>query len=181
MAHDTVMTTAAGALHPRRRVRLDVALVVLAATLAVLGVAIASYLAFENIQSESGVCTITHGCATVQQSKYGKLFGVPVSVPGLALYATLFTAALLWLTNFRSLRSTIAPLAFFASLFGLTFSGYLTYIEGWVLDAWCIYCIASASLMGLLTLTWLTITLRTSRTQPPPSPNRPSQPEHVRS
>ena len=175
MAQNTVMSTAAatGAAQPSRRVRLDSALVVVAATLAVVGVGIAAYLAFENIQSESGVCTITHGCATVQQSKYGKLFGVPVSVPGLLLYGALFTGAVLWLTNFRSLRPTITPLAFFASLFGLTFSGYLTYIEGWVLDAWCIYCIASASLMALLTLTWLTVTLRAARAQSAgPSPTR---------
>ena len=158
LAGRTAETAPAG-----RRLHLNTALVVFAAVLAVVGVGIAAYLAYENIQSESGVCTITHGCATVQQSKYGKLFGVPVSVPGLGLYALLATAAVFWLKDFRAARMTIAPLAFFASLFGLTFSGYLTYVEGWVLDAWCIYCIASASLMALLTLTWLAVTLRISR------------------
>jgi uncharacterized membrane protein len=171
MAHSRAMTdVTAGFARKRRTVQLNFILVVVAATLGGLGIAIASYLAFENLQSQSGVCTITHGCATVQQSKYGKLFGIPVSLPGLGLYALLFTAAILWLRNFRAARATLAPIAFFASLFGLTFSGYLTYVEGWVLDAWCIYCIASASLMAAITLTWLTVSVRLSHSPGPAEP-----------
>ena len=170
MGRSDVMQGSAGAVVPApgRRVRLDVVLVVFAAALALIGVGIASYLAFENLQSQSGVCTITHGCATVQKSKYGKLFGIPVSLPGLLLYAGLLGVAILWLVNYRAARPTFAVLAFFGALFGMTFSGYLTYIEGWVLDAWCIYCIVSASLMTLLFGTWLTVTARQSRTAPVP-------------
>lgn len=130
------------------------ALIVATLVFAIAGAAIASYLAYENLQSRSGVCTITHGCATVQKSAYGKILGVPVSVPGLGLYIALGAAAVGWLANFRGLRDTFSVLACYGALFGFLFSGYLTYVEGFVLDAWCIYCIGSASLMTLLFIAW---------------------------
>lgn len=139
-----------------RGTRGERALIVATLLLTVAGAAIASYLAYENLHNRSGVCTITHGCATVQKSSYGEILGVPVSVPGLALYVALGAAAVAWLTNLRGLRDTVAVLACYGALFGFLFSGYLTYVEGFVLHAWCIYCIGSASLMTLLLLAWAT-------------------------
>ena len=124
---------------------------------ALTGVAIASYLAVENLQGKTGVCTVVHGCQTVQQSRYGKVFGLPVSVPGLVGYVSLAVLALVVLTGFRGLRPPAVASGFYVALFGFLVSCYLTYIEGWVLHAWCIYCIASASLMTLLLLLWSTI------------------------
>jgi uncharacterized membrane protein len=131
--------------------------------LAVCGSLIAAYLAFENLQAESGVCTIAQGCAKVQQSSYGKLLGVPVSVPGLGLYLALGTAGVVWLKDLRGWRPLVTFFAFNGALVGFLFSMFLTYIEGFVLDAWCIYCIVSASLMTLLMLTWLTLVLMARR------------------
>lgn len=137
--------------------RLQKSLAVAAACLAIAGAGIASYLAVENLQGKSGVCTVVHGCQTVQQSAYGKILGIPVSVPGLAMYVLLLVAAVVVVTNARGLRRLATFLAFNGALFGFCFSLYLTYVEGWVLHAWCIYCIASASLMALLFLTWAAI------------------------
>lgn len=121
---------------------------------AVCGVGIAAYLAWENSRGESGVCTIVHGCSTVQQSKWGKVAGVPVSIPGLGLYVLLAGAALVWLTNFQGLRPYAVLVGAFGSLFGFLLSVFLTYLEAYVIDAWCIYCITSASLLTLLLAGW---------------------------
>jgi uncharacterized membrane protein len=51
----------------------------------------------------------------------------------------------------------IALAGFLVTLAGVVFSGYLTAIEAFVLDAWCIYCIASASIMGALFACWLAL------------------------
>jgi uncharacterized membrane protein len=131
--------------------------------LALAGVAIASYLAWENSQGRSGVCTIAHGCETVQKSRYGKLFGVPVSVPGLALYLVLAAAAITWLTNLRGWRPAATAVGFYFALFGFLFSGYLTYLEAFVIDAWCIYCITSASLLTVLLAGWAALFVREAR------------------
>ena len=133
------------------------ALVVVALLLAIAGMGVAGYLAFENVQGKTTVCGVTHGCATVQNSKYAKIVGVPVSVPGFLLYATLAVAAVAWLVDVRGLRPLFTLLAFGSVLFGLMFSAYLTYIEAFVLNAWCVFCVVSALLMAALTATWLAV------------------------
>lgn len=137
-----------------------------ALALAVVGVAMAAYLAAENIQGKaSGICVGSHGCASVQQSEYGKILGIPVSAPGLALYLALAGAAGAWLWNWRGQRDQVAVLAFYAALFGALFSGFLTYLEGWVIEAWCTWCIASAALMSALLMLWLAVFLAALRTR----------------
>lgn len=145
------------------------AAVAVAATflLSLAGAALAGYLVYENAQGQSGVCVISHGCSTVQNSRYGKLAGVPVSVPGFALYAALAVAALLWLRNAAPGRPNITSLAFLGSLFGVLFSGYLTYLEAFVIDAWCIYCITSALLLSAIFLAWAALLAATLRAGPP--------------
>lgn len=151
-AISTVGTATAGA--PRSRLRWQSWLVAGLLALALAGVAVAAYLAWENSQGRSGVCTIAHGCSKVQQSRYGKMMGIPVSVPGLVLYTLLAVAAAAWLADLRGLRPVILVLAFYGALGGFLFSAYLTYLEAFVIDAWCIYCIASALIMTALFLGW---------------------------
>ncbi len=134
-----------------------VALVGTLVALALAGFAIAAYLAWENSRGESGVCTVVHGCSTVQQSKYGKIFGVPVSIPGLGLYTLLVGAGIVWLTDFRGWRQYAILAGAFGAFFGFLFSLFLTYLEAFVIDAWCIYCICSATLLTLLTAGWGTL------------------------
>lgn len=122
--------------------------------LALIGTGIAGYLAVENLQGEAGACTITQGCSTVQKSTYGRFLGVPVSVPGLLLYVALSGAAFAWLRNLGSQRELVTVGAFFGAMFGFGFSAYLTYVEAFVLEAWCIYCIVSALLMTALFALW---------------------------
>lgn len=144
---------AARAAAPRR-----VSLAVWAAlALALAGAGVAGYLVFENLQGRTGVCTVVQGCATVQNSQYGKLFGVPVSVPGLALYVFLAAAAAAWLAGWPVTRAWIVLLGFAGALGGFAFSMYLTAIEAFVLEAWCIYCIVSAVLMTSLAAVWTVV------------------------
>jgi len=75
-----------------------------ALVLAGAGAVMAAYLAVQNLQGETGTCIATHGCARVQNSAYGKILGVPVSVPGFAMYSTLLIGAIAWLVDFRGLR-----------------------------------------------------------------------------
>ncbi len=128
-----------------------------AIALAVIGAGLSAYLVYENLQGQSGVCAVVHGCQEVQQSRYGKIAGVPVSIPGVIGYSLigLFAAGYLW--NFRGLRQQIVSLAFLTALFGFLFSMYLTYVEARVLEAWCIYCIVSASLMTALFAGWIAL------------------------
>ena len=112
------------------------ALIVLAA----LATAIGAYLTYERSRGRLPPCPVGGGgCATVQHSRYAELAGIPVSLlgalGGLALLGSLF------------LRTTWAPVATLAIAFtGALFSGYLTALEGFVINAWCAWCLTSAAL-----------------------------------
>ncbi|MCC6421090.1 MAG: vitamin K epoxide reductase family protein [Gemmataceae bacterium] len=125
-----------------------------ALALALIGMGVAGYLAVENLQGETGVCVGVKGCATVQESRYGEILGMPVSVPGFLLYAGLAAAAAGFLADSRGRRADFALVGFLGALAGLLMSAYLTFVEAFVLDAWCSYCIVSALLTTGLFAAW---------------------------
>jgi uncharacterized membrane protein len=143
--------------------RVRTGVTVLALLLATAGAGISAYLAVLNLQGETGVCVAVHGCATVQNSRYGKIAGIPVSVPGVAVYATLILAAIGWRVDFRGRAPELAFVGFLCGLAGVLMSAYLTYVEAFVLDAWCIYCIASAILLVALFAIWSSVLVVTMR------------------
>jgi vitamin-K-epoxide reductase (warfarin-sensitive) len=115
------------------------------AVLALAGIAISSVSLYHHYdRSESSFCNIseTLNCDIVNRSIYSELFGIPVALIGMAGYASLFGSA----TIYRARPDTPKFLAG-ASLIGLAFALYLTYIEGFVLAAWCILCLTSLVLI----------------------------------
>jgi len=84
-----------------------------------------------------------HGCETVARSKYSHVAGINVAAIGIAGYVLIFGAAAL-----RGDPGRFAGLIF--ALVGFGFSAYLTYLELFVIDAICQWCVASAVLMTAL-------------------------------
>ena len=105
------------------------------------------------------VCAISHGCATVQQSEYAELGGVPVALLGLAGYVAILASLA---RDGEAARTATA----FLALAGFGFSGWLTYVEVARLDAICIWCVGSAVCMTLLAALSVTRMLGA----PPPGP-----------
>jgi uncharacterized membrane protein len=118
-----------------------------AAALSLAGLGIATYLTVVHFADQPIVCSSIGDCELVNSSAYAKVAGVPVAMLGAGAYASL--AALIAIALVR--RSSIAVLtAWGIALAGVGFSGYLTYIELFLLDAICVYCIASACVMAAL-------------------------------
>ncbi len=113
-----------------------IALLVLAA----LATAIGAYLSFERSRGRLPPCPVGGGgCAAVQRSKYAELAGIPVSTLGALGGATLLGSLFL--------RTPSAPVITFAIAgTGALFSAYLTVLEGFVIDAWCTWCLVSAAI-----------------------------------
>ena len=114
-----------------------------AAAVALAGLGIAAYLTAVHYAGAAPVCAVSHGCATVQQSDYAQLAGVPVALLGAAGYVAMLGC--LALDGVRA-RTTAA----FVSLAGAGFSGWLTYVEIAELRAICIWCVGSAVCMAAL-------------------------------
>jgi uncharacterized membrane protein len=115
-----------------------------------LGVAISGYLVAKRFTGGSLACTRWAQCDEVNNSVYSQLYGVPVSVIGLAGYLLLLMLAVaaLW-TEGRTQRRTLL-LSFVLALGGVGFSIYLTYLEIYVIEALCAWCVASAIVIALL-------------------------------
>ena len=112
---------------------------------ALAGLGIATYLTVVHYAGGEPVCAVAHGCATVQQSDYAALAGVPVALLGVLGYLGVLAALV---RDGEAWRTA----ATFLSLAGLAFSGWLTYVEVGILDAICIWCVGSAICMALLTV-----------------------------
>jgi uncharacterized membrane protein len=115
----------------------------LAALFAVAGIGVASYIAIAEGGGGAPKCLAGgHGCETVAQSHYSHLAGINVAAIGIAGYVLLLCAALIPGDAGRFG-------GFLTALVGFGFSAYLTYLELFVIDAICQWCVGSAVLMTL--------------------------------
>jgi uncharacterized membrane protein len=114
-----------------------------AIVVAVVGLAISAYLTVVHYAGAEPVCAIAHGCATVQQSDYAQLAGVPVALLGVLGYLALLAALV---RDGEAERLAAAGIAFA----GFGFSLWLTYVEVARLEAICIWCVGSAICMTIL-------------------------------
>jgi uncharacterized membrane protein len=94
--------------------------------------------------SATSYCDIgeNFNCDIVNRSTYSTIAGIPVALIGVAGYL----AVLILATFYRNQAEAPMILAS-GSLAGLGFALYLTYIEGFVLAAWCILCLSSLTLI----------------------------------
>jgi vitamin-K-epoxide reductase (warfarin-sensitive) len=86
-------------------------------------------------------------CDIVNRSEYSEIVGIPVGGIGVAGYAVLFVLSTFW-----KLRPETPTRLLAASMAGLAFALYLTYIEAYQLMTWCILCVGSLVLIFLITI-----------------------------
>jgi uncharacterized membrane protein len=115
--------------------------------LAGVGAAISTYLTITHWADRPVICAGLGSCATVQSSEYARVAGVPVALLGLGMYVTVAVAAMLAMT-----RPPAALAVFGMSLTSTIYSGYLTWVELAVIDAICLWCVASALAVTAITL-----------------------------
>jgi len=133
------------------------------ALLALVGVFVALYLWLHQIGVGGELKCGSGACDTVQASPWAVQLGIPVSFYGVVGYAAILAVALVglqpaWLGR-RGPTLLLAALA----TGGVLFSGWLTYLELFVIHAICRWCVTSAVLM---TAIWL-VSLHALRTPAP--------------
>ena len=112
--------------------------------IAILGLALASYLVYVHYSGSRPACSAGDACLKVQTSVWSKVGPVPVSLIGLIGYIGIFFSLL------APDRDEIRILTVGMTLFGVCFSGYLTYRELFTLHEICEECVTSAVLVTLL-------------------------------
>ena len=94
--------------------------------------------------SSNAACNINavFNCDLVNKSVYSVIFGVPVAAVGIGGYLALVLLGAAWWKQRDPLLLKVYVLC---AVGGLGFALYLTYLEAFVIHAWCLICLASLS------------------------------------
>lgn len=117
--------------------------------LSLLGLAVSAYLAYEYSLPADISCPLGGGgCETVRQSAYSRFLGFSVPQLGIAYYLTMAVLSLLMIEGIKD--RPVSRLRFLGGLAGVVFSGYLTILEALVIRAYCVWCLASATIATVI-------------------------------
>jgi uncharacterized membrane protein len=119
------------------------------ATLALIGVFVATYLTLYKLGMIGTLACGAGRCETVNASRWATFLGLPVAAWGVGFYMALFALALASTTE-RFADAPWMPLALVTLTgWGVVFSGWLTWLELFVIHAICQWCVVSACLVTL--------------------------------
>jgi len=134
---------------------------VLFAVIAALSVAgiIVSAISLERHYAKSATqfCDFSQrfSCDIVNRSEYSSIVGIPVAGIGVVGYGVLLALA-----TFLRTRAETPNRLLGAAIAGLAFALYLTYVEAYVLETWCILCLLSLAFISLISLLALVVKLQ---------------------
>jgi uncharacterized membrane protein len=114
---------------------------VAASLLALVGLADAVYLTVHHYTAEPVPCSIVEGCETVLTSAYAEIAGVPIAAFGALAYFVAFSLAILTVFGNRSMWLLFGVQSFIMA----AVSAYLVYLQGFVIGAFCQFCLISAA------------------------------------
>ncbi len=117
------------------------------AILSIIGIVVSSVSLYHHYgRSQSSFCDFggNFNCDIVNRSIYSEVLGVPVALVGIVGYAGIPVLAALFKNQPKILLVV--------SLAGLAFALRLTYIEGFVLAAWCVLCLTSLAIIFAITV-----------------------------
>ncbi len=123
---------------------------------AFLGILDATYVTYQESQGIIPPCTPPFSCGQVLESKWSHIGPVPISAIGVLYYSFVFGFGVVLFLGTRIIHYPKKVSVYVEDLLltftscGLLFSMYLIFIMAFVLQAWCLYCLLSASFCILL-------------------------------
>ncbi len=119
--------------------------------LAIIGALIATYMTIYKWTDNNTMCLGSGDCATVNESAYSEIFGIPVALVGVGGYVAILAVLLLEKYGKNKFFKENSLLAVFGlGVGGFGFTLYLVYVEAFILKAWCPFCVASQITMTIL-------------------------------
>lgn len=106
-----------------------------------IGFVDASYLSIQHFRGVGVTCSVTRGCDTVLTSEYAEIAGVPTAVLGAIFYLSVLVMSILF---FDTRRQVLLKLIAWLSIPGMLVTLGLVYLQAFVIEAWCQYCLVSA-------------------------------------
>jgi len=114
---------------------------IIAAIVALGGLVDAIYLTVHHLTGVNVQCSVVTGCETVLSSEYATIAGVPLAVFGAVAYFTVFSLAVF--AAFGNNRAW--QLLSVAVVLMAIFTVWLLYLQAFVIQAFCQFCLISAA------------------------------------
>ena len=118
--------------------------------LALFGALVSLYLTLFKIGVIGELSCTVGSCNAVQLSRWATFLGLPVAAWGLGFYLATLGLAIVGTGERYADDRRISVALVAMSGWGVLFSGWLTYIELFVIDAVCMWCVISAIVVAML-------------------------------
>jgi len=122
----------------------------LTALVALVGLFVALYLWMYKAGMIGALACGAGSCETVQLSKWATLLSLPVAAWGVAFYAVVCAVAMALVQDRWAQSRRLSLLLLLLTSWGVVFSLWLTYLELFVIDAICRWCVVSAVIACVL-------------------------------
>ncbi len=119
-----------------------------AAIVALVGLGDSVYLTVKHFLDEKVPCSIVEGCEQVLTSAYAEIFGIPTAAFGAIAYFIVFSLAILAAFGNRRMWFPFG----LATFLMLVFTLWLLYLQAFVINAFCQFCLLSAATTSILFL-----------------------------
>lgn len=114
------------------------------------GLFLAVYLTLYHFGVIGVIACNVGSCEKVQTSRWSMFLGLPVAAWGIGFYTVMLTLSLLGLRAEVENPQVLASAMLIIAMSGLLFTGWLNFLEAFVIRAWCEWCLGSAAMVLLL-------------------------------
>ncbi|MCS6874691.1 MAG: vitamin K epoxide reductase family protein [Pyrinomonadaceae bacterium] len=114
---------------------------ILISILALIGLIDSIYLTIHHYTAKPVPCSIVEGCEKVLTSQYATIFDIPIAIFGAIAYALALFLAILIFYGYERLWL----LLLLQTLLMAGFSAWLVYLQAFVIEAFCQFCLLSAA------------------------------------
>jgi uncharacterized membrane protein len=120
------------------------------AVVSLLGLFLGTYLTLYKFGVIGSLACNVSSCEQVQSSRWSVFMGLPVATWGLGFYLTMFVLAMAGMQErFEDSRLLSLAILGMASV-GFAFTAWLNYLEAFVMNMWCEWCIVSAIMVVVI-------------------------------
>jgi uncharacterized membrane protein len=117
--------------------------------LALIGLVDSLYLTWIKITNQEAACAGIGDCDAVNSSQYAVVAGIPIALLGAIAYVVILFLLFYKLKN-NVIGENAVLMVLGITFVGVLYSAYLTYLELFVLNAICPFCVISAIVQVLL-------------------------------
>ncbi len=120
------------------------------ALVSLMGLFLGTYLTLYKFGFIGTLACNVGSCEKVQTSRWSVFLGVPVATWGVGFYVVMLALAVAGMQQRFADSRRVSLLLVLLSGWGALFTAWLNYLEGFVLHAWCEWCLGSAAMVLIL-------------------------------